>query len=76
LCVRLYVEYQEALDIQEVIKRDSVLDKENVANVSHFLVPTPQPLPRSVAVTRHPFSAISNEAPALVNDKVSLNPPI
>jgi hypothetical protein len=35
----------------------------------------PQPLPRSVAVTRHPLSAISNEAPALVNDEVSPKPP-
>jgi hypothetical protein len=76
LCVRLYVEYQEALDIQEAIKRDNLLDKENVTNASHFLAPNPQPLPRSVAVTRHPLSAISNEAPALVNDEVSPKPPI
>ena len=76
LCVRLYLEYQEALDIQEAIKRDNLLDKENVANATQFLAPNPQPLPRSVAVTRHPLSAISNEAPALVNDEVSPKPPI
>jgi len=68
MCVRLYQEYQEALDILEAIKRDNLLDKENVANATQFLAPNPQPLPRSVAVTRHPLSAISNEAPALVND--------
>ena len=63
-----------ALDIQEAIKRDNLLDKENVANASQFLAPNPQPLPGSVAVTRHPLSAISNEA--LVNDEVSPKPPI
>ena len=76
LCLRLYGEYEEALDIQEAIRRDNLLDKENVANSTQFLAPNPQPLPRSVAVTRHPLSAISNEAPALVNDEISPKPPI
>jgi hypothetical protein len=31
LCLWLYAEFQEALDIQEAIKRDNLLDKENVA---------------------------------------------
>jgi hypothetical protein len=30
LCLRLYAEFQEALDIQEAIKRDNLLDKENI----------------------------------------------
>jgi hypothetical protein len=76
LCLRLYAEFQEALDIQEAIKCDNLLDKENVAHALQFLAPNPQPLPCSVAVTRHPLSAISNEAPALVNDEVSPKPPI
>jgi hypothetical protein len=63
LCLRLYVEYQEALDIQEAIKHDNLLDKENIANALQFLAPNPQPLPRSVAITHHPLSTISNEAP-------------
>jgi hypothetical protein len=66
LCMRLYVEYQEALDIQEAIKCNNLLDKENVTNASQFLAPNPQPFPCSVAVTHHPLSAMSNEAPALV----------
>jgi len=70
LCLRLYVEYQEALDIQEAIKHDNLLDKENVANVLQFLAPKTLPLPR------HPLSAISNEAPALANDEASPKPPI
>jgi hypothetical protein len=74
LCLRLFAEFQEALEIQEAIKRDNLLDKENVANASQFLAPIPQPLPHSVAVTRHPLSAISYEAPALVNDEVSPKP--
>jgi hypothetical protein len=76
LCFRLYGEYQEALDIQEAIRRDNLLDKENVANALQFLAPNPQPLPRSVAVTRHSLSAISNEVPALINDEVSPNLPL
>jgi len=75
LCLRLYVEYQEALDIQEAIRCDNLLDKENIANTLQFLAPNPQPLSHSV-VTHHPLSAISNEAPALVNDEVSSKPPM
>jgi hypothetical protein len=74
--LRLYVEYQEALDIQEAIRCDNLLDKENVTNALQFLAPNLQPLPCSVAVTCHLLSAISNEAPALVNDEVSPKPPI
>jgi hypothetical protein len=36
LCLRLFAEFQEALEIQEAIKRDNLLDKENVANASQF----------------------------------------
>jgi hypothetical protein len=74
LCLRLYVEYQEALDIQEAIKHDNLLDKENIANALQFLAPNPQPLPRSVAITHHPLSTISNEAPELVNNDVFPKP--
>jgi hypothetical protein len=76
LCLQLYVEYQEALDIQEAIKLDNLLDKENVHNASQFLAPNPQPLLCSAAITCHPLSAISNEAPALFNDEVSIKPPV
>jgi hypothetical protein len=74
LCLWLYMEYQEALDIQEAIRCNNLLDKENVHNASQFLAPNPQPLPCSVAVTHHPLSTISNEAPALVNGEVSPKP--
>ena len=64
LSMRLYVEYQEVVDIQEALRCDNLLEKENIQNATNFLAPTPQPLPRSVAVTRHPLNALSNEAPA------------
>ena len=76
LCIQLYVEYQEALDIQEAIRCNSLLDKENVHNASQFLAPNPQPLPHSGTLTHNPLSTISNEAPALVNDTVSPKPPV
>jgi hypothetical protein len=53
-----------------------LLDKENVANALQFLAPNPQTLPCSAAATHHPLSAISNKAPALVNDEISPKPPI
>jgi hypothetical protein len=45
LDVRLYVEYQEAVNVQEALRRDNLLDKENVNHASQFLAPHPQPLP-------------------------------
>ena len=74
LCIQLYVEYQEALEIQEAIRCNSLLDKENVHNASQFLAPNPQPLPHSGTLTHNPLSTISNEAPALVNDEMSPKP--
>jgi hypothetical protein len=68
LSVHLYMEYQEALDIQEAIQCNNLPEKEKVNNASQFLAPNPPPLPRASAVTQHPLSTISNEAPALVNE--------
>jgi hypothetical protein len=76
LSVRLYVEYQEAVDIQEALQWDNLLEKENIQNESNFLAPNPQPLPHSSDVIQNSLSAISNEAPALVNDDVSPKPTI
>jgi len=67
IAVRLYVEYQEAVDIQEALRRDNLQDKENVNNASQFLAPNPQPLPRS-SDTRNPLSSLSSEIPSLVNE--------
>jgi hypothetical protein len=68
LASRIFVEYQEAIDIQEALKRDNLQDKENVNNASQFLAFHPQPLPRSSDVTRNPLSSLSNEVPSLVSD--------
>ncbi len=59
------MEFQESVDIQEALRCDNLLEKENINNTSQFLAPNPPPLPRA---TRNPLSAISNEAPALVNE--------
>ena len=67
VAVRLYVEYQEAVDIQEALRRDNLQDKENVNNASQFLAPNPQPLPRSLD-TRNPLSSLTNEVPSLVTE--------
>jgi hypothetical protein len=61
LLVCLYVEYQEAVDIQEAIRRDNLLDKETVNNASQFLAPNPQPLPCLGDVTHKPLSTISKK---------------
>ena len=68
LASRIFVEYQEAIDIQEALKRDNLQDKENVDNASQFLAPHPQPLPRSSGVLRNPLSSLTNEVPSLVNE--------
>ncbi len=52
--------YQEAVDIQEALRRDNLQDKENVNNASQFLAPNPQPLPRSLD-THNPLSSLTNE---------------
>jgi hypothetical protein len=65
--VRLYVKYQEAIDIQEALKCDNLQEKKNVNVASQFLAPNPQPLPRS-SDTRNPLSSLSNEIPSLVNE--------
>jgi len=41
LSVHLYVEYQEAVDIQEALRCDILLEKENIQNASNFLAPNP-----------------------------------
>jgi len=41
LSVHLYVEYQEAVDIQEAFRCDILLEKENIQNASNFLAPNP-----------------------------------
>jgi hypothetical protein len=71
LSVCLYVEYQEAVDIQEALRCNNLLEKEIIQNASNFLAPNPQPLPRTSDVICNPLSTISSEAPALVNDDVS-----
>jgi hypothetical protein len=68
LSVRLYMEFQEAVDVQEALRRDKLLEKENINNASQFLAPNPSPLPQTSATAQNPFSAISNKAPALVNE--------
>jgi hypothetical protein len=45
LSVRLFMEFQESVDIQEAIRCDNLLEKENVNNASQFLAPNPPPLP-------------------------------
>ena len=70
------MEYQEAVDIQEALQRDNLLEKENIQNASNFLVPNPWPIPQTSDAIHNPLSAINNEAPALVNDEVSAKPPI
>ncbi len=67
LAVRLYVEYQEAIDIQEALKHDNLLEKENINGASQFLAPHPQPLPHSTD-THNPLSSLSNEIPSLVSE--------
>jgi hypothetical protein len=76
LSMRLYVEYQEVVDIQEALRCDNLLEKENIQNASNFLAPYPQPLPCSSDVIWNPLSAIFNKAPALVNNDVSPKPTI
>jgi len=70
LAVKLYTEYQEAADIQEALKRDAALQKENIENASQFLAPHPKPLPRSLDGNgnRNPLSSISNDAPYLISE--------
>jgi hypothetical protein len=61
------MEYQEAVDIQEAIRCNNLLDKENINNASQFSAPNPQPLLHTSDVTHNPLRAISNKVPALVN---------
>jgi hypothetical protein len=72
LAVRLYVEYQEAFDLQEALKHDNLLEKENINVASQFLAHHPQPLPHSTD-TCNPLSSLSNEIPSLVS-KISPKP--
>jgi hypothetical protein len=51
LSVHLYVEFQEAVDIQEALRHDKLLEKENINNASKYLAPNPPPLPRTSATT-------------------------
>jgi hypothetical protein len=44
LAEKLYAEYQEAADMQEVLKRGTPLLEKDVKNVSQFLAPHPKPL--------------------------------
>jgi len=44
LCVRLIVEYQEVVDIQEALRCNNMLEKENIHNASQFLAPFPAPV--------------------------------
>ncbi len=67
LAVRLYSEYQEAIDIQEALQHDNILDNENISNASQFLAPHPQPLPRSADIGHNPLSSLSNEVPSLTS---------
>ncbi len=73
LASRIFIEHQEAVDVQEALKRDNAQDKENVDNASQFLAPHPRPLPRSADVTRNPLSSLSNEVPSLISE-TSLKP--
>jgi hypothetical protein len=68
LAIRLYIEYQEAVDAQEAYRCDNLLEKENVNNASQFLAPHPQPLPRSADISCNPLSSLSNEVPSLVTE--------
>jgi hypothetical protein len=68
LASRIFVEYKEAIDIQEALKRDNLQDKENVDNASQFLEPHPQLLPRSTDITSNPLSSLTNEVPSLISE--------
>ena len=68
LAVRLYIEYQEAVDAQEAYRCNNLLEKENINNASQFLAPHPQPLPRSADISRNPLSSLSNEVPSLISE--------
>jgi hypothetical protein len=45
LSVCLFVEFQESVDIQEALRRNNLLETENINNASQFLAPNPPPLP-------------------------------
>jgi len=45
LSVRLYMKYQEGVDIQEAIRHDNLLDKDYINNASQFLAPNSQTFP-------------------------------
>ena len=69
------MEYQEVVDIQEALQHDNMLEKVNIHNASQFFgtkPSTPSPHQSSETIC-NPLSAISNEAPALVNDELSLS---
>ncbi len=68
LAVRLYIEYQKAVDAQDALKHDNLLEKENVNNISQFLAPHPQPLPCSADISHNPLSSLTNEVPLLVSE--------
>jgi hypothetical protein len=61
LAFKLFTEYQEAADIQEALKRDAALQKENIENTLQFLAPHPKPLPCSLDSNgnHNPFSSIT-----------------
>jgi hypothetical protein len=68
LTIRLYIEYQEAVEAQEACRCNNLLEKENITNASQFLAPHPQPLPCSVDISCKPLSSLSNEVPSLVTE--------
>jgi hypothetical protein len=68
IVIRLCIEYQEAVDIQEAIRCRKWQDKENVTNASQVLVPKPQPLPSTADFSCNPLSSLlTNRAPSLVS---------
>ncbi len=73
LASRIFIEYQEAIDIQEALKCNNLQDDENVDNASQFSAPHPQPLPHLANIFPNPLSSLTNEVPSLVS-KISPKP--
>jgi len=70
LTVKLYTKYQEAADIQEALKQDAALHKENIKNASKFLGSHPRPIPCSLKSngSHIPLSSLTNNAPSLISE--------
>jgi hypothetical protein len=64
ILLRLY----KAVDIQEAVRCNNLLDKDNVNNASQFLAPNHQHRPSRADISHNPLNSLTNEAPAVVSE--------